>query len=99
MAQQASPKVIGHRLPVRAQFTSRSRLATTKPLSSISPVMPLITASCPGPGWSGAPVHGAAMSEGLIGSLPLQGAFAPFIDEADRQHGKEVHHRKKAEQA
>src|SRR5919107_1869266 len=51
-AQQARPKVIGHRLPVRAQFTSLSRLATTKPLSAISPVIPLTTASCAGPGGS-----------------------------------------------
>jgi len=31
IAQHARPKVIGHRLPVRAQFTTLSRLATTKP--------------------------------------------------------------------
>ncbi len=50
IAQQARPKVIGHRLPVRAQFTTLSMFATRKPLSAISPVMPLMTASCSGPG-------------------------------------------------
>src|SRR5580692_3309299 len=96
-AQQASPKVIGQRLPVRAQFTTLSRFATRKPLSAISPVMPLMTASCSGPGgrWS----RFQAMVVSLIGSLPLQRAFAPLVDEADRQHAQEADHRPEAERA
>src|SRR5689334_20110297 len=98
MAQQARPKVIGHRLPVRAQFTTLSRFATRKPLSASSPVMPLMTASCSGPGgrWSRFQANTVAS---LMLSLPLQGAFAPLIDEAHGEDAKERHHRPEAEGA
>src|SRR5580698_2689180 len=98
IAQQARPKVIGHRLPVRAQFTNLSILATMKPLSAISPVMPLTTASWPGPGGSASRFQAIAVAW-LIDLLPLQRAFAPFVDEADGQYGKEADHGKEAEQA
>src|SRR6185437_13527048 len=96
-AQHARPKVIGHRLPVRAQFTTLSRLATRKPLSAISPVMPLITASCSGPGGKWFLFQAIVVS--LIGSLPLQRAFAPLVDEADRQHAEKADHRPEAKRA
>src|SRR5271167_3020902 len=103
MAQQASPKVIGHRLPVRAQFTTLSRLATTKPLSAISPVMPLTTASCSGPGGRASRFQAipprATASASLMALLPLQRAFAPLVDEADGQHAKEADHGEEAEHA
>src|SRR3954452_17423109 len=95
MAQQARPKVIGHRLPVRAQFTTLSRLATRNPFSAISPVMPLMTASCSGPGGRASRFQGMAV-ELLMRLLPLQRALAPFVDEADRQHGEEGDHRPEA---
>src|SRR3954447_26403870 len=97
MAQQARPKVIGQRLPVRAQFTTLSRLATRKPLSAISPVMPLMTASCSGPGvkWS----RFQAIAVSLMALLPLQRAFAPLVDEADRQYAEERDHRPEAKHA
>src|ERR1700727_2392730 len=98
MAQQARRKVIGHRLPVRAQFTTLSRLATTKPLPAISPVMPFTTASCSGPGGSASRFQAIAVLS-LTGLLPLQRALAPLIDEADGQHAEEGDHRPEAERA
>ena len=80
---------MGHRLPVRAQFTTRSTLATMNPLCSTSPVMPLMTASCSGPGGSASrfqAIAGAVVS--FIWLLPFQSAFAPLIDEPDGQYGK-----------
>src|ERR1700712_1294285 len=87
-AQQARPNVIGHRLPVRAQFTTLSRFATTKPLSATSPVIPLITASCSGPGGSAVRFHANSVAA-LMRLLPFQRALAPLIDETDREHCKE----------
>src|SRR6185312_14352623 len=73
-------------------------LATRKPLSAISPVMPLITASCSGPGgrWSR---FQAIVVASLMPLFPLQRALAPFVDEADRQDAKERDHRPEAERA
>src|ERR1700733_13056894 len=96
-AQQARPKVIGQRLPVRAQFTNLSILATTKPLPAISPVMPLITASCADP-WGRCSRCQASteVSGAFMRLLPIQRALVPLIDEANRQdrekaeHGKET---------
>src|SRR5947209_849323 len=95
---------MGQRLPVRAQFTTRSRLATTNPLSVTSPVMPRTTASCSGPGARASRFQ--AMASGrrsavvvLMRSFPIQGALAPFVDEPNRQNGKESHHRQETEQA
>src|ERR1700710_406251 len=101
-AQQARPNDKGHRLPVRPQLTSLSRLATTKPFSVICPVMPLMTASCSGPGprasrFQATSCRVSTISVLIDGSLPIQGAFAPFVDEADRQHAQETHHREEAE--
>src|SRR4051794_29978536 len=91
-------------------------LATTKPLSSISPVMPLTTASCADPGGrcsrfqaraSSAP-RGATVSvfplmsvsgRTAAPSLPVQGALAPLVDEANGQHTQEGDHREEAEPA
>src|SRR4051794_21517872 len=89
---------MGHRLPVRAQFTTLSMFATRKPLSAISPVMPLMTASCSGPGgrWSR---FQASMVASLIVLLPLQCAFAPLVDEAHGEDAKERDHRPEAERA
>src|SRR5580698_7385516 len=98
IAQQARPKVIGHRLPVRAQFTTLSRLATTKPLPAISPVIPFTTASCSGPGGSASRFQAIAVLS-FTESLPLQRALAPFVDEADGQHAEERDHRPEAEGA
>src|SRR6185437_5944071 len=94
---------MGQRLPVRAQFTTLSTLATRKPLSASSPVMPLITASCSGPG--GSAPRFQAMDVSLMwqlpraagGLFPLQRALAPFVDEPDRQHRQEGDHRPEAE--
>src|SRR3984957_6020011 len=97
-AQQASPNVIGQRLPVRAQFTTLSRLATRKPLSAISPVMPLMTASCSGPGGRCSRFQANAMVS-LMLLLPLQRAFAPLVDEAHGENGKERDHRPEAKRA
>src|ERR1700728_2850541 len=102
MAQQARPKVIGHRLPVRAQFTILSRLATMKPLSAISPVMPLTTASCSGPGGKASRFQaspGAMVSASLMALLPLQRALAPLVDETHGQHAKEADHGEEPEHA
>src|SRR4051812_11824449 len=80
----------------------------TKPLSSISPVMPLITASCASPGGrcsrfqamaSLAPLMSVLRAPPGGASLPIQGALAPLVDEADRQHRQEGHHRQEAEPA
>src|ERR1700727_206444 len=98
MAQQARPKVIGHKLPVRAQFTTLSRLAMTKPLPAISPVMPLTTASCSGPGPSASRFQATAILP-LTRSLPFQRALAPLVDEADGQHAEERDHRPEAQRA
>src|ERR1700733_5985357 len=97
-AQQARPKVIGHRLPVRAQFTTLSTLATMKPLPAISPVMPLITASCSGPGASPSRFQAIVVSL-FTRLLPFQGALAPLVDEPDGQHAEESDHRPEAEGA
>src|ERR1700760_72990 len=97
MAQQARPKVIGHRLPVRAQFTTLSRLATTKPLPAISPVMPFTTASCSGPGGRAWRFQAIVLS--LMPLLPIQRSLAPLVDEPHRQHAQEADHRQEAEPA
>src|SRR4051812_20659320 len=74
-------------------------LATTNPLSATSPVMPLITASCSGPGGSSSRFQAMSVDGLLMRLPPLQRALAPLIDEADRQHGKEDDHREEAEHA
>src|SRR3954463_3073935 len=74
-------------------------LATTNPLSATSPVMPLITASCSGPGGSSSRFQAMSVDAPLMRLLPLQRALAPLIDEADGQHGKEDDHREEAEKA
>src|SRR5690348_15306755 len=99
-AQQAKPNVMGHSEPVRAQFTTLSIFATMKPLSAISPVMPLTTASCSGPGDSASRFQAIAvfplivpLPSALWSSFPLQRSLAPFVNEPNRQHGKEADHR------
>src|SRR4051812_18201012 len=87
---------MGHRLPVRAQFTTLSMFATRKPLSAISPVMPLMTASCSGPGGRWSRFH-ANMVASLILLLPLQRAFAPLVDKTHGENAKERDHRPEAE--
>src|ERR1700733_418585 len=99
-AQQARPNVIGQRLPVRAQFTSLSMLATTKPLPAISPVMPLTTASCAGPWGRCSRFQASAVVSGaFMRLLPIQRALVPLIDEANREDRKEAKHGEKTQQA
>src|SRR5262245_2409282 len=107
-AQQASPNVIHISEPVRAQLIRSSVVVTRKPLSaslfdtSVKPRSPGVTK----------PVLGCAMvvtpfvSDCLLpycptaaSSVPLQGALAPLVDEADGEHAEEDHHRPEAEGA
>src|SRR5258708_28765516 len=73
-------------------------LATMKPLSAISPVMPFTTASCSGPGGSASRFRASAVFP-LMPLLPIQRSLAPFVYEADRQHAKKADHRQKSEPA
>src|ERR1700693_3449575 len=73
-------------------------LATMKPLSAISPVMPFTTASCSGPGASAPRFHAIAVLP-LMTLLPIQRSLAPLVDEADGQHAEEADHRQEAEPA
>ena len=85
---------------MRAQFTTLSRLATTKPLSVISPVMPLITASWSAPGANNSRFQVSGSIVVLLMVLfPLKRALVPLVDKSDGQHGKEAEHRQEAEHA
>src|SRR5687767_3420646 len=100
-AQQARPKVIGHSDPVRAQFTSLSSCATTKPRSDNSSVTAFRAWSWSAPGGSGC---GARVIVWFIWAfaislLPLQRALLPLVDETHGQHAEEDHHRPEAEHA
>src|SRR4029079_17972466 len=91
-AQQASPNVIHISEPVRAQLMRSSVVVTRKPLSASLSATSVKNGS-PGLTRSFAGVATAVMS------IPLQRALAPLVDEADRQHAQEHHHRPEAEQA
>src|ERR1700693_4015624 len=104
-AQQASPKVIHISEPVRAQLMRSSVVVTRKPLSaslsdtSVKYASPGLTS----PGLAACAVIVSAYCRLPIAycpsSIPLQRAFAPLVDEADRQDGQEHHHRPEAEGA
>src|SRR5262245_53539337 len=90
-AQQARPNVIHISEPVRAQLMRSSVVVTRKPLSaSLSDTS--VKNGSPGLTNSGLGVATAVMS------IPLQRTLAPLIDEADRQHRQEHHHRPETEQ-
>src|SRR5271168_3356851 len=76
-------------------------LATTKPLPAISPVMPLITASCAGPCGSCSRFQASesVSAETLMRLLPIQCALVPLVDKANGQNTEEAQHREKAKQA
>src|SRR5690348_15154218 len=57
-----------------------------------------MTASCSGPGDRAWRFQAMAV-ESFIRLLPLQRAFAPFVDEANRQNGEERHHRPESKSA
>src|SRR5687768_14408610 len=75
MAQQASPKVMGHRLDLRAQLMTLSTVAkaTLSPKRFwMSPVISVTPASLP-----------------VLGPHPLQVALPPDVDQRHHQDGDE----------
>src|SRR5688572_23759099 len=100
-AQQARPKVIGHSDPVRAQFTSLSICATTKPRSDSSSVTAFRAWSWSAPGGSGCETRAMVwfIWAFAMSLLPLQRALLPLVDETHGQHAEEDHHRPEAEHA
>src|SRR5271154_7488820 len=82
MAQQARPKVIGHKDPVFDQLMTVSRLVVTKP--SLNTPSRLMSFAC----------HGRATRMHL--SFPVQCALLPLVDEADDQDAEKEHHRPEA---
>src|SRR5215471_10872731 len=86
-AQQASPNVIHINEPVRAQLIRSSAVVTRKPLSaslldsSVKPRSPGTTRPDLG-----------CESVVVTRSIPLQGALAPLVDEADGQDAEKRHH-------
>src|SRR5579863_7573288 len=96
-AQHARPNVIGHSEPVRAQFTTLSILATMKPLSAISPVMPFTTASCSEPGGNASRFQAIVVLPLIALLLPIERSLAPLIDKSNGEHAEEANHRQEAE--
>src|SRR5512134_3147416 len=94
MAQQARPKVIGHKEPARAQFTTLSSCVRIKPFSATASLTPFHRSST-------SPVAGSVVCTDVMvpPSLPIQRPLPPFIYEADGQNCQENHHRPEAEQA
>src|SRR3954469_17746558 len=93
-AQQARPKVIHHRLPVRAHWNKSSVEVTRNPLSATS--LWSSPKKCGSGGWRS---EGRSFSCRGSGSLPFERPLLPGVDEAEDQLDQEQHHRAPADQA
>src|SRR3954471_13130866 len=91
-AQQASPNVIGHIEPVRAQLSNASEVVVTKPrsISGLSPSGRRMSSTRPS--GSGLFIRPSTVCSTLMESLPFQRSLLPDIGEADHQQRQEHSH-------